>query len=128
LQPERPDLKKLLAETQALRKADEQDPVKLMHARLQKTVLPEVNLRDAAVRDVIEFLQREAQQRWPDKSPVNFVWLVPAEAELPPVTLTMREAPLGDVIKYVTQLAGLRYRVDAHAVVIYKPEPNVKPQ
>ena len=29
-----------------------------------------------------------------------------------------------DALDYVTQLAGLKYRVDAHAVVIYKPAPE----
>ena len=39
--------------------------------------------------------------------------------------------PLADVLKYATERhAGLRYRVDRHVVVIYKPPPtapNAKP-
>lgn len=121
-QPLREDIQRLLTETQAARKAQEADPSKLLEQRLASIILPEINFREAVVRDVIEFLQREAQERAPDKKPINFVWLVPAEAQLSPITLTLRRTPLSEVIKYTTQLAGLRYRVDAHAVVIYKPE------
>ena len=39
------------------------------------------------------------------------------------VTLNLHSIPLGDVLKYVTESAGLRYRVDPHAIVIYKPLP-----
>ena len=40
-------------------------------------------------------------------------------------TLNLHNIPLADVLKYVTESAGLRYRTDAHAVVIYKPLPTV---
>ena len=48
---------------------------------------------------------------------------MPADTKLNPVTLNLKKVPFTDVLNYVTQLAGLKYRVDAHAVVIYKPEP-----
>jgi type II secretory pathway component GspD/PulD (secretin) len=47
------------------------------------------------------------------------------QAESQKVTLNLRSVPLADVLKYVTESAGLRYRVDPHAVVIYQPPPAV---
>ena len=37
--------------------------------------------------------------------------------------MNLRHVPLADVLKYVTESAGLRYRVDPHAVVIYQAPP-----
>jgi hypothetical protein len=43
------------------------------------------------------------------------------------VSLNLRKIPFLDVVKYVAQASGLRYRVDAHAVVIEKLAPPPAP-
>jgi tetratricopeptide (TPR) repeat protein len=108
--------------------------------KLDGILIPEVNVREADVRDVVRFLQAESGRLSPDKTPVNFVWLVPADEKLPLVTLLLQKMPLSEVIRYALTAARLNYRVDPHAVVIYKetpqpaptgssaPEPNVKSQ
>ena len=100
--------------------------------KLDGIIIPEVNVREADVRDVVKSLQDESGLLSPDKTAVNFVWLVPADEKLPPVTMQLRKMPLGEVIRYVLASARLNYRVEPHAVVIYKetpqPEPNVKSQ
>lgn len=126
---------RLLTEIQDRRR--QQKPSADLKHKLAEIVIPEVNVREAAVADVIDSLQTEAQKRSVDKAPINFVWQAPEELKTAKVTLILRSVPLTDVLKYVTELAGLRYRVDAHAVVIYKPVPaapkesapsNVKPR
>jgi hypothetical protein len=65
------------------------------------------------------------------------VWQAPEASKVAKITLNLHNIPLGDVLRYVTESAGLRYRADTHAVVIYKPLPtapkdsapaNVKPE
>ena len=99
-------------------------------------------MREVDAADVIEFLRAESKRLTTDKSEINFVWQVPPNQKLPKVTLNLKNVPMLDVVRYVTSLAGLGYRVDPHAVVIYLPEttqptapapsgptePNVKPQ
>jgi hypothetical protein len=92
---------------------------------LDEIVIPEVNFRGAGVADVIDFLQRESQKVSGADNPINFVWQAPEVAKTAKVTLNLRQVPLADVLKYVTESAGLRYRVDPHAVVIYQPLPAV---
>ena len=113
--------KRFLSEIQD-RRRQQKPPADLKH-KLAGIVIPEVNVREAAVADVIDSLQTEAQKRSADRTPINFVWQAPEESKTAKVTLILRSVPLTDVLKYVTELAGLRYRVDAHAVVIYKPVP-----
>ena len=123
--PGQPKVKQLLREIEELRqKREAADPSYALRNKLEKIIVPEVSVRQAAPADVIEYLNAEANKRSPDKTQINFVWLVPAGIKLNPVTLNLRNVPLTDVLNFVTQLAGLRYRVEAHAVVIYKSEPE----
>ena len=117
-----------------------EDSARVLRKKLDTIVIPELNVREADVRDVIKFIQDESGRLSPDKTGVNFVWLVPAEEKFPPVTMQLRKMPLTEVIRYVLIAARLSYRVEPYAVVIYReslqppptapsaPEPNVKPQ
>ena len=88
-------------------------------------MISELNVRDAPVTNVIEILRTESEKTSADKTAINFVWQAPESSKAATVTLNLHNIPLADVLKYVTESAGLRYRTDAHAVVIYKPLPTV---
>jgi hypothetical protein len=59
----------------------------------------------------------------PDKRPVSFVLSLPPGATVRQVTLSLRQVPLLDALRYTTSIVGLEFRVEPHAVVIYKPQP-----
>ena len=111
----------LLYEIQTVQR--QHSPSSDLRRQLSEMIIPELNVREAAVSDVIELLRGQSQQLSEDKSSINFVWQAPEDAKTIKVTLDLRKVSLADVLKYATDLAGLRYRVDAHAVVIYKPLP-----
>lgn len=119
--PNEPTVKQLLGEIQDRRR--QQNPSADLKHKLEDIIIPEVIVRDAAAADVIDLLQAETQKRSVDKTAINFVWQAPEEAKTAKVTLNLRNVPLADALKYVTDGVGLRYRVDAHAVVIFKPLP-----
>ena len=123
--PDNPDVKKLLSEIARARQSlGDKRPDELKRI-LTEIIVPEVNLCEAVVQDVFKFLQEESGRLAKDKKPVNFVSLVPADTEpgIRKVTLSLRKVPMIEVIKYVTLLTDLRYRIEEHAVVIYKDSP-----
>lgn len=120
--PNESTVKQLLEEIQAKRR--ERNPSGSLRHKLDEIIIPEVNVRDAPVIDVVEFLRGQSQTLSRDKTAINLVWQAPEDAKTVKVTLNLRKIPFADVLKYVTDSAGLRYRVDAHAVVIYKPLPT----
>lgn len=140
--PGQPTVKELLLEIQAQRaQINRAVPGAQLKQELSGLIIAELNVRDAAVADVIEFLRDESRRLTAGKGEINFVWQVPPGQTLPKVTLNLRNVPMLDIIQYVTTLARLSYRVDARAVVIYvsgppstfpvSPAPaglNVKPQ
>ena len=104
------------------------DPSEVLTKRLATIIFPLVQFRAASPQDIIDYLRHESGKFATDKTEVNFVWQVPDNVQLSPITLSLKNIPLSDVLNYATQLAGLRYRVEPHAVVIYKPDPNVRPE
>ncbi len=120
--PDQPTVKELLREIEEQKHSRfGQDAGAELRRKLSETIVPEVNLRGANPFDALEQLREESRKLTADKSEVNFVWQVPAEATLPKVTLNLKQVPLLDVIQYVTAIAKLSFRVDPHAVVIYLP-------
>jgi hypothetical protein len=122
-EPNQPTVKQLLEEIQE--KKRQQDSSSDLKRKLDNTMIRELNVRDAPVTDVIEILRTESEKGSTDKTAINFVWQAPEASKAAKITLNLHNVPLGDVLKYVTEGAGLRYRADTHAVVIYKPLPTV---
>ena len=119
--PNEPTVKQLLEEIQAKRQEGNRSVD--LRRKLDSMILPELNVRDTAVIDVVEFLRQQSRTLSGDRTSINLVWQAPDDAKTAKVTLNLRKIPFADVLKYVTEGAGLRYRVDAYAVVIYKPLP-----
>lgn len=112
--------------------------------KLNEIIIPDINFREAVVSDVIGFLSEESRRLdKPSGVGVNIVLGDIGGAAAPPplppapgdqagvapaapsetssarkVTLSLRNVPMKDALNYVTQLAGLKYRVEPSAVLI----------
>lgn len=125
-----------------------------INAKLNKIIIPKIDLRDATVREAVEFLKqrsRELDTTTDDptqKRGVNIVLKVadapevpaaPVEDQmgLPPiegegaapaapvsgnadtaVTLSLTNVPLIEALRYMTDLANLKYKIEPYAVSI----------
>jgi hypothetical protein len=119
-------VKEALPEIQTKR-AQQQRSSTNLRRRIEGLLIPEVSVREASVMDVIDFLRGQGQTLSVDKTPINVIWEAPEETKTAKVTLSLREVPLADALTYVTESVGLRYRVDAYAIVIYIPPPTTPP-
>lgn len=117
-------------------------------AKLNRIIIPRIDLRDATVREAIEFLKQQSRnldttEDDPQQRGVNIVLNLdtgtPSAAagvqdELPTVegateasvaasgdtriTLSLNQVPLGEAIRYLAQLASLKVKVEPFAVSI----------
>ncbi len=94
-----------------------------MEAPLRNMIVPKVEFREATLSDVLGFLHQISGELAADKKPLSFVFQAPPGAVLPTVTLNLNNVPMLDLVRYITAAAGLTYKVEPHAVVIYKPQP-----
>jgi len=94
-------------------------------ARLRNIVIPEVQFVDATIEEAVEFLRFKSTEldtttTDPARKGVNI--LINAAgmdpAATPRITLDLRQVPLEEALRYVTELAGMRYKVEAYAVMV----------
>ncbi len=89
--------------------------------KLRGIVLPEVQLVETPLREVLTYLVARSREldllSPPDQRGVNILLSTDdaAVASLP-ISLQLRNAPLGTVLDYVAQLSRMKYRVDEYAV------------
>jgi hypothetical protein len=89
---------------------------------LQKMIVPKIEFREASLSDVLSFLHKTSGELSADKKPISFVFHAPPGTTIPAVTLSLQQVPMLDVLRYVTATTGLAYKVEPHAVIIYKQQ------
>jgi hypothetical protein len=98
-----------------------------LEAPLQKMIVPKIEFREATLSDVLAFLHQISGELAANKKPLSFVFHAPSGTPVPTVTLSLQNVPMLDVLRYVTATTGLAYKIEAHAVVIYKQPPAPAP-
>ncbi|TCO89415.1 beta-lactamase regulating signal transducer with metallopeptidase domain [Chthoniobacter flavus] len=87
-----------------------------------KIILPEIEFRDATLREAVDFLRMKARELDPDKTGINIVVKPGAGADVH-ITLSLTNIPLIEALHYVAGLAGLQMKAEKNAVVLGPPAP-----
>lgn len=90
--------------------------------KLERIILPTVQFQNATIEEALEYLRVKSREIDKDNNPptsngVSFVLKTDAP-KAATISLDLKDVPLGVVLGYCVELAGLKYRVDAHAVMI----------
>jgi hypothetical protein len=104
------------------------DGSRVVRARLERIVIPRVNFRDARVESALDFLRDETRRLDQEGKGVNFVPLLPDEVRKRKITLDLIDARASEVLDYIAEAAGLRYRLDRSAVVLTPREGTAQTQ
>jgi general secretion pathway protein D len=86
--------------------------------KMRTIILPRVDLQGASLEEVIEFLRIRSREIDPEKRGVDFVLKVSDEDKNRPVTISVKDVPLEEALRYVTEMTGMVYRMDEFAVTI----------
>lgn len=84
--------------------------------RAAKIVVPSLELVEAPLPDVVEFLLAKSREQDPEKKGVNIVLQLPPEAKPPAITLNLRDIPLLDALQYVARIAGMELATDERTI------------
>ena len=108
----------LSAKAAALPVLDGQGDAALLRQKLQKLIIPRIEIQEANIVDVLNFLREtSASMDTEGKTGVNFILAANVTA-VPPLSLRLRNVSLLDTLKYITDIANLSYRIDNNAVII----------
>ena len=97
-----------------------------LQRKLNSLVITELNVERAPLKDVIALIQLRAQRGDPDNEKINFLVLLKPEAQTKEITLSLDQVPVGEAVRYVCMAAGVKYRVEPHAVVIHDGAEDVQ--
>lgn len=93
-----------------------------LEGQLSKVIVPQIELKDAPIGDVLDFLADKTEELTGGKLVTNFIYRgTPEQRENTTISLSLRTVPMTEVVKYVSQLSRSRLRYEEHAVVI---DPN----
>lgn len=103
-------------------------PIFNLENKMRKTIIPQIDFSGADMETIRRALNALSRQYDPDgdKKGINFV--VSADLiDTLPVNLKLRQATLEDVVHYVSQIAGVKARVNAEIGVVFAPLVEKRP-
>ena len=80
-----------------------------------------VDFTNASIDEAVKYLTAESKRLASDHKGINFIIAPTAAASAKPVTLKLDNVPLNETLRYLCDLAGVRYKVEASAVAIVQP-------
>ena len=101
-----------------------------LESKLRKTIIPQIDFSGADMDTIRRALNTLSRQYDPDgdkdKKGINFVVSADlTDAQL--VSLKLRSASLEDIIHYISQIAGVKVRVNAEIGVVFAPLVEKRP-
>lgn len=98
-----------------------QDGRSVIQQKLRDLRIAQIDFSGATVEEVLEYLRVRARDLDPTEKGIDFVFNAPSDQTLPTVTLNLRNVPLEEVLRYMTDITGLTYKVEEFAVRIVSP-------
>lgn len=91
--------------------------------KMRLIIFPRVQLNNATLEDAIEFVRLKSWdydtvERDPAKKGVNLILKPGAAPSTARITLDLKDVPMDAALRYITELAGMRYKVEPFAVVV----------
>ncbi len=84
--------------------------------KLRDLTISQIDFSGATLEEVMEYLRVRSRDLDPTGKGVDFVVSIPNDQPARPISLNLKEVPIEEVLRYVTQIAGIAYRVEDYAV------------
>lgn len=84
--------------------------------KLRTITFPKVEFDGATLAEVVELLRVRSRDLDPEGRGISFVLSVPPEARDKQVSLNLLNVPMEELLRYVSEMCGVAYKVDEHAV------------
>ncbi|MDD5261880.1 MAG: hypothetical protein PHD76_08535 [Methylacidiphilales bacterium] len=87
--------------------------------KLRTLVIKQVDFNDATIEDAVRFLTDQSRLVDPEGTGINFlIRNEQVKQQGKTFSLKLSNVPVGEVLRYITNLAGVRYRLEEFAVFI----------
>lgn len=97
------------------------DDAALIRDRLAKIIIPTIEFRDVPLGDALVFLREKTKELDPEKKGINLVSIPAKNAPEPRLTVSFKEIPLSEALKYIAALSDLEVEFGDPAVILRQP-------
>lgn len=100
-----------------------QEPTVYLTRKMQEIVFPSVQFAGASIEEAVEFLRVKSAdldlvETDPSKKGVNIILKAGDAPVTASISLDLKDVPMVEALRYVTELAGMKYKVEPYAVLI----------
>ncbi len=82
-------------------------------------ILPHVEFESATLEEAMEFFRSQSRQLDSAKQGINIVLKIPAKRESAAITLSLKNVPLIEAVRYVASLSDLELTVEGEVLVLH---------
>jgi len=98
-------------------------PSAYLGMKMDKIIFPQVQFSGASIEEAVEFLRVKSRdldvyEPDPTRKGVNIILKAGAETSTATISLDLKDVPMKEALRYVTELAGMKYKVEPYAVLI----------
>jgi len=100
-----------------------EEPTVHLTRKMQQLIFPSVQFAGASIEEAVEFLRVKSKdidvaETDPTKKGVNIILKAGDAPITASISLDLRDVPMVEALRYVTELAGMKYKVEPYAVLI----------
>lgn len=101
--------------------------------KMNKIIFPSVKFDNATIDEAIEFLRVKSRDldTFTEAGGVKGVNIIIRQGEAPSnasISLDLKDVPMSEALRYVTELAQMKFKVEAHAVLVVPLSENASEQ
>lgn len=101
--------------------------------KMNKIIFPTVQFQGATIEEAIEYLRVKSRDldTFTDASGVKGVNIILRTGDAPSnasISLDLKDVPMSEALRYVTELAQMKFKVEAHAVLVVPLSENASEQ
>ncbi|WP_395737728.1 Amuc_1098 family type IV pilus outer membrane protein [Prosthecobacter sp.] len=101
--------------------------------KMNKIIFPTVSFQGATIEEAIEYLRVKSRDldTFTEGSGVKGVNIILQTGDAPSnasISLDLKDVPMSEALRYVTELAQMKYKVEAHAVLVVPLSANASEQ
>ncbi|WP_265596249.1 hypothetical protein [Verrucomicrobium sp. BvORR106] len=91
--------------------------------KMDRIIIPRVQFQGASIEEALEFLRIKSRdfdtvERDPSRKGINLIAKHGSTPSTAQISLDLKDVPMTEVLRYVTELAGMKYKIEPFAVVV----------
>lgn len=99
------------------------DSSRFLKEKMDNIIFPTVSFQGATIDEAIEFLRLKSRdldtmEKNPERRGVNIIVRAGDQPVTNQITLDLKEVPMSEALRYITELAGMKYKIDSYAVLV----------